>query len=138
MQSLIIGGSDIVGEDDDFQPQELDEVAPEDQLARVDELRTLYKIHHDIWDESILEQPFRFYYLYLLHPRERQLVDFKIRKKSNSEISILMGVKPSTVLRSIYNILYIFRNRARRRVYKFWALDGHITKKNFRARRRNA
>lgn len=92
----------------------------EARMMRVDEMRTLFNLHNDVWEDALLEPPFLFYYLKVLHPRERQIVDKRVAGLSILEIATEMRVSESTVLRSIYNIRYVFRNKARPRVNKFW------------------
>jgi DNA-binding CsgD family transcriptional regulator len=102
----------------------------ESRLLQVNELKSLYNLHHDVWDETLLEPPFLFYYLRILHPRERQVVDGKIKGKSIQEIATEMGLETHSVMRYIYSIRYIFRNKARRRVNKFWNLAGKTYRNN--------
>jgi DNA-binding CsgD family transcriptional regulator len=102
----------------------------EEILHEVNEFETLRNLHNDIWEDTLLEPPFLFFYQRVLHPRERQIVDSKIKGKTNSEIATEMGVTVTTVARSIYNIRYIFRNKARQRVNKFWNMGRLYTKRN--------
>lgn len=102
----------------------------EEQLNKVNEIRTLYNLHHDIWDETLMEPPFLFFYQRVLHPRERQVVDLKIRGLSIEEIGIEMGLAPHSIMRYIYSIRYIFRNRSRQRVNKFWNISRGQLNKN--------
>ena len=101
----------------------------EEQLNKVNEIRTLYNLHHDIWDETLMEPPFLFYYQRVLHPRERQVVDARIKGKTVEEIAEEMGIEIKTVMRSVYNIRYIFRCKARKRVNKFWNIGRTYNKK---------
>jgi DNA-binding CsgD family transcriptional regulator len=120
-------GGEIENQDEDL----------EKRLQSVNELRSLYNLHHDIWDETLLEPPFRFYYERILHPRERQVVDFKIKGNTDDEISIKMGLSPLTVQRYIYSIRYIFRNKSRQRVNKFWDVSRFFSKKNAKWRKKD-
>ena len=92
----------------------------EARMMRVDEMRTLFNLHNDVWEDALLEPPFLFYYLKVLHPRERQVVDKRVAGISVEDIALDMGVTKNTILRSVYNIRYVFRNKARPRVNKFW------------------
>jgi len=89
-------------------------------MDAIDEIRILYNLHHDIWDRELIEAPFRFYYERVLHPRERQVVDLKLQGFSAAEVAKHMGIKPKTLRRYINYICYIYRNKSRGRVYKFW------------------
>lgn len=101
----------------------------ESRMMRVDEMRTLFNLHNDVWEDALLEPPFLFYYLKVLYPRERQIVDKKVTGTCNEDIAGLLGVTLSTVQRAIYNIRYVFRNKARPRVNKFWrnTSENHFT-----------
>lgn len=94
--------------------------ALESKMMRVDEMRTLFNLHNDVWEDALLEPPFLFYYLKVLHPRERQVVDRRVAGVSVEAIAQEMKVSVKTVLRSVYNIRHVFRNKVRPRVYKFW------------------
>lgn len=98
----------------------------EERILQVNEIVTLYNLHHDIWDETLLEPPFFFYYQRVLHPRERQVVDGRIAGKSNKQIAKNIGISESTVQRYAYNVRYIFRNKSRQRIYKFWEFRKRI------------
>lgn len=93
---------------------------PERALEKVEDLSILFKLHRGIWDEDLVAKPFLFLYQKVLHPRERQVVDFKIRGMNDSRIAAKLGIKASTVQRLIYNIRYVYRNKCRDRVYKSW------------------
>lgn len=102
----------------------------EAQLNQINELRSLYLLHNDTWVPELLEPPFRFYYQRILHPRERQVVDGKIAGKTNKQIGEEMGLEEQSVMRYIYAIRYIFRNKARQRVNKFWNVTRKFSKRN--------
>lgn len=91
-----------------------------EQIQKVTELQVIYNLHHDIWDDSLLEPPFLFYYQRVLFPRERQVLDYRIQGLTEEEISRKMNLSLKTIVRYEYNIRYIYRNKSRDRVFKSW------------------
>lgn len=89
-------------------------------MDAIDEVRILYNLHHDIWDQELIESPFRFYYSRVLMPRERQVVDLKLQGFTDDEVCKRMGLSYRTVRRYIYYIRCIYRTKSRGRVHKFW------------------
>lgn len=83
-------------------------------------LRVLYDIHHDIWTDDIYQEPFTYSYTHILWPKEREIVDFKVSKKSIQWIAKKLKTSTKTIERSLYNIKYVFRNRARPRIPVSW------------------
>jgi len=115
---------------DDFVDIENQDDGLEARIHKVNEIQSLYNLHHNIWDETLMEPPFLFFYQRVLHPRERQVVDGKIKGLTTEEIAEQMGLEPHSVMRYIYSIRYIFRNKARKRVNKFWNMGNKFTKRN--------
>lgn len=123
MHVLKTGGWQLDDEDNceqELQRLENPQTDIERRVIKVNEIKTLYLLHHNIWDETLLEPPFLFFYMRVLAPRERQVVDWKLQGLSDEQVAQKMGIKTSAVAQYVYNIRYIYRNKSRNRVYRTW------------------